>query len=52
MRNLTLKGKIIAFKTLALPEIVLFCLISAVPKKTIDEIEIILNMTLYVIILQ
>ena len=41
MRNLTLKGKVIVFKTLALPKLVHFCLISVAPKQTIDEIEII-----------
>ena len=39
MRNLTLKGKIILFKKLALSKIVLLCLTSVVPKQIIEEIE-------------
>ena len=39
MRNLTLKGKIKVFKTLALSKIVHLCLTSVVPKQIIEEIE-------------
>ena len=39
MRNLTLKGKIKVFKTLALSKIVHLCLTSVVPKQVIEEIE-------------
>ena len=39
MRNLTLEGKILVFKTLALSKIVHFCLTSVVPKQIIEEIE-------------
>ena len=39
MTNLTLEGKIIVFKTLALSKIVHLCLISVVPKQIIEEIE-------------
>ena len=39
MRNLTLQGKIIVFKTLALSKTVHLCLTSVVPKQTIEEIE-------------
>ena len=39
MRNLTLEGKIIVFKTLALSKIVHLCLTSVVPKQIIEEIE-------------
>ena len=38
MRNLTLEGKIIVFKTLALSKIVHLCLTSVVPKQIIEEI--------------
>ena len=40
IRNLTLEGKIIAFKTLPLSEIVHLCLTSVVRKQIIEEIEI------------
>ena len=39
MRNLTLKGKMKVFKTLALSKIVQLCLTSVVPKQIIEEIE-------------
>ena len=39
MRNLTLKGKILGFKTLDLSKIVHLCLTSVVLKKIIEEIE-------------
>ena len=39
MRNLTLEGKIIVFKMLALSKIVLLCLTSVVPKQITEEIE-------------
>ena len=39
MRNLTLEGKIIVFKTLALSKISHLCLASVVPKQIIKEIE-------------
>ena len=39
MRNLTLEGKIIVFKTLALSIIVHVCLTSVVTKQVIEEIE-------------
>ena len=39
MRNLTLGGKIIVFKTLALSKIVHLCLTSVVPKQIIEQIE-------------
>ena len=39
IRNLTLEGKIIVFKTQALSEIVHLCLTSVVTKKIIEEIE-------------
>ena len=38
-RNLTLEGKIIVFKTLALSKISHLCLTSVVPKQIIKEIE-------------
>ena len=38
MRNLTLEGKIIVFKTLALSKMVHLCLTSIVPKQIIEEI--------------
>ena len=39
MRNLTLEGKVIVFKTLVLSKIVHLCLTSVVPKQIIEEIE-------------
>ena len=39
MRNLTLEGRMIVFKTLALSKIVHLCLTSVVPKQIIEEIE-------------
>ena len=39
MRNLTLEGKTIVFKTLALSKIVHLCFTSVVPKQIIEEIE-------------
>ena len=39
MRDLTLEGKTIVFKTLALSKIVHLCLTSVVPKQVIEEIE-------------
>ena len=39
MKNLTLEGKIIVFKTLALSKIIHLCLTSVVPKQIIEEIE-------------
>ena len=39
MRNLTLEGKLIVFKLLALSKIVHLCLTSVVPKQIIKEIE-------------
>ena len=39
MRNLTLEGKIMIFKTLAYVIIVHLCLKSVVPKQIIEEIE-------------
>ena len=39
IRNLTLEGKIIVFKTLALSEIVRLCLTSVALKQIIEEIE-------------
>ena len=39
MRNLTLKGKIIVFKTLALSKIIHICFTSVLPKQIIEEIE-------------
>ena len=39
MRNLTLEGKIIVFKTLALPKLFHLCPTSVVPKQIIEEIE-------------
>ena len=39
MRNLTLEGKIIVFKTLALFKKVHLCLTSVSPKQTIEKIE-------------
>ena len=39
MRNLTLEGEIIVFKTLALSKIVHLCLTSVVPKQIIEELE-------------
>ena len=40
MRRLTLEGKIIAFKTLAISKIVFLSLISKVPTEIISELEI------------
>ena len=39
MRNLTLEGKIVAFKTLSLSKIIHSCFTSVVPKRIIEEIE-------------
>ena len=39
MRRLTLEGKIIVFKTLAIPKIVSLSLISKVPTEIINELE-------------
>ena len=39
MRNLTLEGKIIVFKTLASSKIVYLCYAPVVPKQIIEEIE-------------
>ena len=39
MRNLTLEGKIVAFKTLSLSKIIHLCFTSVVPKRIIEEIE-------------
>ena len=39
MRNLTLEGKIIVFKTLALSKIVHKCLTSVAPKQIMEKIE-------------
>ena len=39
MKNLTLEGKIIVFKTLALSKIAHLCFTSVVPKQIIEEIE-------------
>ena len=39
MRNLTLEGKIIVYKTLVLSKIVLLCLTSVVTKQIIEEFE-------------
>ena len=39
MRNLSLEGKMIIFKILALSKVVHLCLISVVPKQIIEEIE-------------
>ena len=38
MMNLSLEGKIIVFKILALSKIVCLCLTSVVPKRIIEEI--------------
>ena len=37
MRNLTLKGKIVIFKTLAIPKIVFQSLTTPVPRHIVDE---------------
>ena len=39
MRNLTVEGKIIVFKTLSLSKMVHLCLTSVVPKQFTEEIE-------------
>ena len=39
MRNLTLEGKIVVFKTLSLSKIIHLCFTSVVPKRIIEEIE-------------
>ena len=39
MRNLTLEGKVIVFKTLALSKVVHLCLASVAPKQIIEEME-------------
>ena len=39
MRNLTLKGKIIIFKTLAISKIVFQSLITPVPRHIVNELE-------------
>ena len=39
MRNITLKGEITIFKTLALPEIVYLTLITSFSKQLIEEIQ-------------
>ena len=39
MRNLTLEGKIVIFKTLAIPKIVFQSLITPVPKHIVNKLE-------------
>ena len=39
MTNLTFKGKVIVFRTLALSKIIHLCFTSVVPKQIIEEIE-------------